>query len=121
MYINHAGLPGNRGITPQAETPAASNGTSDVNFFNAQLSHTDQSGKGTPPAMAADLFSLGASESTTLSRRVSKGFRDESLNKKTKAAHEFTQSLSEAHLNLTARVKVLSSLVKGVDKVATMG
>lgn len=44
-----------------------------------------------------------------------------SLNKKTKDAHEFAQSLSESHVNVVAGVKVLGAIVKGVDKVASMG
>jgi len=121
MYTNNAGGPGNGNTITQAETPAALDGTSDSNFFTAQLNPSERPGKGTAPTGMGLPLTLGPAESATLSKRVSKGFRDMSLNKKTKDAHEFAQSLSESHVNVVAGVKVLGAIVKGVDKVASMG
>ncbi|MFL1500657.1 hypothetical protein ACI77J_08975 [Pseudomonas sp. O64] len=121
MYITNKGFAVNENITPQAEMPAAINRTSDINFFNAQVSQTEHSGKGIVPAMASPSFSWGSTESATLSRRVSKAFRDASQNKKTTEANEFPQLLAEAHIELTSRVKVISALAKGIDKISSMG
>ena len=121
MYITDAGLPENANITPQADAPAGINRTSDINFFNAQLSHTAQPGKGIPPTMASPSSSWDATESATLSRRVSKGFRDASLSKQTKDANEFPQSLLEAHIDVMSRIKVIGAFAKGVDKTSSMG
>ncbi len=121
MYITDAEIPVNRNITPQADAPAGINRTSDINFFNAQLSQTDHPAKGSAPAIASPSSSWDSTESASLSRRVSKGFRDASLSKRTKDANEFPQSLAEAHMDVMSRVKVIGALAKGVDKISSMG
>lgn len=121
MNIITPGLPENGNFTAQADVPGAINRASDVNFFNAQLSPTDPSSKAIAPAMASPSPSWGSTESASLSRRVSKGFRDASQNKQSKDANEFPQSLAEAHIDVMSRVKVISAITKSVDKISSMG
>lgn len=120
MYITHTGLAENGAIATQAQAPAANNGTSDINFFNAQLNPSGQQVNGVAPSMATNLFNVGATESAA-ARRVKRGMRDTMLNKQTKEAHALPESLAAANLDVVARVKMLGLLVKGVDKIATMG
>lgn len=121
MYIPPPGQSENSSILSQSEAPGAINRASDINFFNAQLSQAEQPVKGIVPAVASPTQSWDATASDTLSRRVSKGFRDASLNKKTKDANEFPQSLAEAHIDVMSRVKVIGAVAKGVDKISSMG
>ena len=87
----------------------------------AQLSPTEPSGNGIAPVTAPAASPWDATESQTLSRRVSKGFRDASQNKKTKDANEFPQALAEAHIEVMSRVKVIGAVAKGVDKISNLG
>ena len=121
MYITTPGQSENSSTLPQAEAPGAINRASDINFFNAQLSQAEQPVKGIVPAVASPAQSWDATASDTLSRRVTKGFRDASLNKKTKDANEFPQALAEAHIDVMSRVKVIGAVAKGVDKISSMG
>ncbi|WP_172979333.1 hypothetical protein [Pseudomonas kitaguniensis] len=121
MYIATPGLAETRNTSTQADAFGAINRAADISFFNAQLGNPEQPGKGVAPAMASPPVSWGSTESDTLSRRVSKGFRDSSQNKNTKDANEFAQSLAEAHIDIMSRVKVISALTKGIDKISSMG
>ncbi|CRM89901.1 hypothetical protein [Pseudomonas sp. 22 E 5] len=121
MDITHAGFRKNATIAAQVDTPDANSAVSDINFFNAQLNTTEQSGNGIAPALASAASPWDSTESQTLSRRVSKGFRDASQNKKTKDANEFPQSLAEAHIDVMSRVKVIGAIAKGVDKISNLG
>ena len=121
MYITHMGLAQNGSHFTQAETPDALNGTSDINFFNAQLSANPQPASGVATSMATNLFSIGAPESAAASKRVQRGIRDTLSNKQTKQAHALPEALAAANLGVVAQVKVVGLLVKGVDKIATMG
>ncbi|TFY94975.1 hypothetical protein DYL61_06005 [Pseudomonas nabeulensis] len=121
MYITHTGLPGNGPHSTQAETPDALNGASDINFFNAQLSASRQPLSEGATSTAANLFSLSATESTAAAKRVQRGIRDTLSNKQTKEAHALPEALAAANLGVVAQVKVVGLLVKGVDKIATMG
>lgn len=121
MYITHTGLAENGTIATQAQSPAANNGTSDINFFNAQMNPIGQSVSAVQPSMASNLFNMGAPESGAAAKRVKRGLRDTLLNKQTKEAHALPESLAAANLDVVARVKMLGLLVKGVDKIATMG
>ncbi|PRA26363.1 hypothetical protein [Pseudomonas poae] len=121
MYITHTGLPDNGPHSTQAETPDALNGTSDINFFNAQLSATRQPVSGVATTLSANLFSLGVPESTAAAKRVQRGIRDTLSNKQTKQAHALPEALAAANLGVVAQVKVVGLLVKGIDKIATMG
>ncbi|TFY86942.1 hypothetical protein DYL59_20505 [Pseudomonas kairouanensis] len=117
MYINSTELSENDTSTTQSHTPAALDETSDISFFNAQLSTTGQTGNG----VASGLFAAHAPESTAASKRIKRGTRDTMLNKKTKEAHALPELMATANLDVVARVKMLGLLVKSVDKVATMG
>lgn len=121
MNIITPGFPENGNFTTQADAPGTLNRASDVNFFNAQLNANEPSGKAVGPVMASPVPSWGSEESDSLSRRVSKGFRDASQNKKSRDANEFPQSLAEAHIDVMSRVKVISAITKGVDKISSMG
>ncbi|MFN3355005.1 MAG: hypothetical protein ACK418_03155 [Pseudomonas sp.] len=121
MDITHAGFRKNMPIAAQADMPNANNAVSDINFFNAQLNPTEQFGNGIAPVTAPAASPWDATESQTLSRRVSKGFRDASQNKKTKDANEFPQALAEAHIEVMSRVKVIGAVAKGVDKISNLG
>lgn len=121
MYINNTALSENDTFTPQPLMPAAVGGTSDINFFNAQLSTTGQTGNGVASAKATALFSLDAPESIAANKRAKRGMRDTLLNKQTKEAHALPESLANANLDVVARVKVVGLLAKGVDKISTMG
>ena len=118
MDITHAGFRKNATIAAQADTPDADNAASDISFFNAQLNASEQPHKGIAPASTA---SWGAVESQTLSTRLSKGFREASQNKKTKDANEFPQVLAEAHVGVTADIKLIGAVAKGVDKISNLG
>lgn len=121
MYISNAGFPETGSIASQGETPAAINGASDVNFFNAQLNPIGQHGKPPQPSTTANPLAIGAPDATVAYKRVKRGMRDTLLNKQTKDAHALPEALAAANLDVVARVKVLGSLVKGVDKISTMG
>lgn len=123
MYITHTGRPENpnASMTPQADTPAGINRASDIHFFNTQMGQGEPSGKSIAAATASPMSSWDATDSDALSRRVSKGFRDASQNKKTKDANEFPQTLAEAHIDVMSRVKVIGAVAKGVDKISSMG
>ncbi|MDY0832523.1 MULTISPECIES: hypothetical protein [unclassified Pseudomonas] len=110
-----------RNITTWPDTPTAINRTSDTHFFNAELSQTKPPGRESATTLAAPLSLLGATASTTLPSRIAKGFRDASQNKNTREANEFPQSLVDGHLEVTAKVKVLSAVTKGIEKVSNMG
>lgn len=121
MYITHTGLSENGPFATPVSTPGTLNGTSDINFFNAQLSTTGQAGNGIASSMATNLFTVGAPESAAASKRVKRGMRDTMLNKQSKEAHALPESLAAANLGVVLQVKVASLLVKGVDKISTMG
>lgn len=121
MDITHAGLRKNASVTPQADAPDVGSQAHDISFFTAQMNHTEQPVRAIASTMASPSLSGGSPESDTLSRRVSKGFRDASLSKKTKDANEFPQALAEAHIDVMSRVKVIGALAKGVDKISNMG
>ncbi len=121
MDITHAGFRKNATFAAQADTPDASNAASDISFFNAQLNATEQPRNGIAPALAATSSPWAAAESQTLSRRVSKGFREASQNKKTKDANEFPQALAEAHVEVAANIKLIGALAKSVDKISNLG
>ncbi|AZP69676.1 hypothetical protein EJJ20_02850 [Pseudomonas poae] len=121
MYITHTGLSENGTFATQAQTPAALSGTSDINFFNAQLGNTGQAGNGVASSTATNLFTVSAPESMAASKRVKRGMRDTMLNKQSKEAHALPESLAAANLGVVLQVKVAGLLVKGVDKISTMG
>lgn len=121
MNIINTGFSENGPLATQAQTPAAMNGTSDINFFNAQLSPTGQSGNGAAPSMTSNLFAVGSTESTATSKRLKRGIRDTMLNKQTKEVHALPESLANANLSVVLQVKVAGLLVKGIDKISTMG
>ena len=121
MYITHTGLAETTTVATQAQSPAAYSGTSDINFFNAQMNPSSHSGNGVAPPVATNLFNVSASESAGAAKRVKRGMRDTLLNKQTKEAHALPESLAAANLEVVARVKMLGLLVKGVDKIATLG
>ncbi|MCF5721591.1 hypothetical protein [Pseudomonas syringae] len=121
MYINNAGFSESVPLASQAQTPADINGTSDINFFNAHMNPTSQSANKIAPSMTTNQFNVGALESTAVAKRVKRGMRDTLLSKQTKEAHALPESLAAANLDVVARVKMLGLLVKGVDKIATMG
>ncbi|MBC2409468.1 hypothetical protein HF257_25975 [Pseudomonas sp. WS 5106] len=121
MNITNEGLPTSESSFTQAESSVAVNGTSDINFFSAQLNPTGQPNKEIRPAVSGNLFNIGAPESAAADKRVKRGVRDMMLNKRTQEAHALPESLAAANLNVVTRVKLLSLLVKGVDKIATMG
>ena len=121
MYITHAGFPEHGTIATQAQMPGATSGTSDINFFNAQLTPTGQSANGVASSPANHLFTVGAPESSAASMRVKRGMRDTMLKKQTKEAHALPESLAAANLGVVLQVKVAGLLVKGVDKISTMG
>lgn len=121
MYTTNAGQPAIGPMSTQVEAPTAFNGSSDINFFNAQMQSTGLPDKGVASSMAGNLLNAGVPESAAVSRRVKRGMRDMMLNKQTKEAHALPESLAAANLDVVARVKTLGLLVKGVDKIATMG
>ncbi|MCK6186138.1 MULTISPECIES: hypothetical protein [unclassified Pseudomonas] len=121
MDITHTGLRKNMSIAAHADMPDANNAVSDISFFNAQLNPAEPSGNGVAPVTASAASPWDATESQTLSRRVSKGFREASQNKKTKDANEFPQALAEAHIEVMSRVKVIGAIAKGIDKISNLG
>ncbi|OIN48842.1 hypothetical protein BLL37_26235 [Pseudomonas azotoformans] len=118
MYIDDAERVkiGSRGVL--AESPAAFDEIADMNFFNAQLDHSAELFKSTPPVIPVSLFNLSASESSF--KRVKKGMDDTLRNKQTKESYALPQSLALANFEVVSRVKVLGMLVKGVDKISNL-
>lgn len=119
MYINNADRLEREPSGTQAESSSAFNDTSDINFFNAQMSISTGPNKSISPSMPSNLLNLSIPESAA--GRVKRGMRDRLQNKQTKEAHALPQSLALANLEVVGRVKMLGMLVKGVDKIATMG
>ena len=74
MYINDAERVQKRSWDVPAESPTAFNGTSDMNFFNAQLDHSAAHYKRISPSMPDNLFNLNAPKSSF--ERVKKGMDD---------------------------------------------
>jgi hypothetical protein len=121
MYLTHAGLQASGSISSQAESPAAFNGTSDVNFFNAQMSPTGQPDRRIGASAPGNLFNVGASDSVAPAKRVKRGMRDTMLDKQTKEAHALPEALGDAYADKIVRIKICGLIVKGVDKTLTMG
>ncbi len=119
MYIYNADRLAPESSGTRADSPAAFNETSDINFFNAQLNLTAEPAKRVSPAAPSNLLNLSIPESAA--GRVKRGMRDRLQDKQTKDAHALPQSLALANLEVVGRVKMLGMLVKGVDKIATMG
>lgn len=118
MYINDAERVGKRFKDAQAESPAAFNETSDVNFFNAQLAPNAGDDKRIAPSMPDNLFNLSASESPF--RRLKRGVDDRLRGKQTEDSMALPHSLALANFEVVSRVKVLGVLVKGIDKISNM-
>jgi hypothetical protein len=121
MYLTNEELQASGSISSQVESPAAFIGTSDVNFFNAQMNPTWQPDRAIGASAPGNLFIVGFPDSAAAAKRIKRGVRDTMLNKQTKEAHALPESLAAANLDVVARVKILGLLVKGVDKIATMG
>lgn len=121
MYTTTSGLPEDRNITGQNDAPDAVNRASEIHLFNARPVTNEQSGRAIAPVMASPPISWESPESAKLSRRVSKAFREASMNKESKDANEFAQALAEAHVDLTSRIKVIGAVAKCTDKVCNMG
>ncbi|NWB53563.1 hypothetical protein [Pseudomonas sp. F8002] len=118
MYINDAERVQKRSWDVPAESPTAFNGTSDMNFFNAQLDHSAAHYKRISPSMPDNLFNLNAPKSSF--ERVKKGMDDMLRNKQTEASHALPQSLALANFEVVAPVKVCGMLVKGLDKISNL-
>ncbi|MFL1490963.1 hypothetical protein [Pseudomonas antarctica] len=118
MLITHADFATNAKINTGSDTPVESHRSSDLNFFQAEMSKTDQPDKRSPRAVASTDSVWGASESSATSTRLSKGFRDASKNKR---MSELPQLLAESHVNVISQVKVVGAIAKACDKISTMG
>ncbi|WP_411381249.1 hypothetical protein [Pseudomonas sp. MPB26] len=118
MYIDDAERVQKRSGDAQAESPAAFNEISDVDFFNAQLDPTAGHYKRIAPSMPDNLFNLSVSESPF--RRVKRGVDDRLRNKQTEDSMALPHSLALANFAVVSRVKVLGTLVKGIDKISNM-
>ncbi len=118
MFITHADLTTNGKINTGAGTPAESHSAYDSNFFMAEMSKTDQPDKRSPRAVASTDSAWHLGESSEISNRVSKGFRDASKNKR---MDELPIALVEAHVQVTAQIKAVGAIAKACDKISSMG
>jgi hypothetical protein len=118
MLITHEYFTTNGKINTGPDAPAETHRSSEVNFFLAEMSKTDQPDKGHPRAVASTDSGWGSRESSEISRRLSKGFRDASQNKR---MNELPQLLAESHVNVISQVKVVGAIAKACDKISTMG
>lgn len=118
MLITHADLIKNGKIDTGSDAPAEGHRSSDLNFFQAEMNKTDQSDKSGPRAVASTDSAWGIGEPSEISKRLSKGFRDASQNKR---MSEFPKLLAEAHVNVISQVKVVGAIAKACDKISSMG
>lgn len=118
MLITHEDLITHRKINTGSDTLAESNRSSEVNFFLAEMNKTDPPDKSLPRVVASTDSAWGLGESSETSRRLSKGLRDASKNKR---IDELPQLLVQAHVNVTAHVKIVGAIAKACDKISTMG
>lgn len=108
-------------VTPRKfDSSVTSTATSDINFFSSQFSSTGPSGLAASSTQGAQLLSERSSQLNTLSKRVTKGLRDISLNKNTQEMREITKSLSEAHQQLAISVKTINKTVQLVEKITNL-
>lgn len=114
MYIYNADRLARESSGTRADSPAAFNETSDINFFNAQLNPTAESNKSTGPLLP-DL-----STPNSALGRAKRGVSDRLQNKETKEAHALPHSLGLANFELVLPIKVIGMGVKCVDKISSL-
>lgn len=108
-------------ITTRSDIPALNDRASDVNFFLSEIHQTATPDNGTLRAVASSESTWPATESTTIARQLSKGFRDASQNRQTTEASKFPQLLAESHVNVMSQIKVVGAIAKACDKISSMG
>ncbi|WP_338479521.1 hypothetical protein [Pseudomonas trivialis] len=121
MFITRSEFTTSEKITTRSDTPALNDRASDINFFLSEIHQTDKVDKGTVHAVASTDSTWGATESTTIARQLSKGFRDASQNKQTTDASKFPQLLAESHVNVMSQIKIVGAIAKACDKISSMG
>ncbi|QHF42945.1 hypothetical protein PspS35_03755 [Pseudomonas sp. S35] len=106
--------------TTKTETPITVNEGSDVNFFNAQMSHGKQPNN---PASSVLMDSIAArsTELNMISKKAVRGLRDFSLNKHSKEVRELSKSIGEFQRELTLNVKIINKTIQSVEKITSLG